>query len=94
MKMHNLTYFIGSNNETHKPEYEKAINITKRYFDGFNINKNQVGIWKGQPEKCFTISIIIPNIDIRKADNLKAHLKEALKQESILKVITKIDADF
>jgi hypothetical protein len=94
MKMQNLTYYIGQNNITKKAEYQKAINTTKLYFEGFNINKNQIGIWKGDTEKSFSISIIQPNIDLRKADKLKAHLKEILQQQSILKVITKIDAEF
>ena len=92
--MQNLIYYIGSNNDTHKPEYQKSIDITKQYFDGYNINKNQIGVWKGQQEKCFSISIIQPKIDIEKADTLKRHLKEMLKQESILKIILNINAEF
>jgi len=92
--MQNLIFYIGENNTTHKREYSKATDIVKQYFKGFNINLNQVGIWKGQKEKCYTISIIEQKINQPQAIHLQKHLKEVLQQESILMSITNIQATF
>ena len=92
--MQNLTFYIGENNTTHKREYTKATNVIKQYFDSFNINLNQVGIWNGQKEKCYTISIIEPTINQTQATHLQNHLKETLRQDSILMAITNIQAEF
>jgi hypothetical protein len=94
MNMQLLTYYIGENNKTHKREYTKAINVVKRYFDGFNINKNQIGIWKGKQEKCYTISIIEKDIQIEKVNRIQHILREVLAQESILRTINNIEAGF
>jgi len=92
--MQNLIYYIGENNTTHKREYSKAISTVKEYFNGFNINLNQIGMWKGQQEKCYTISIIESSVNQSKAIQLQKHLKEILKQDSILMAITNIQGKF
>jgi len=92
--MQQITFYIGENNTTHKREYSKAIPILNHYFDGYNINKSQAGFWKGTQEKCYTISIIQPDINMLKIREVQGKLKDALQQESILYTMTQIQAEF
>jgi hypothetical protein len=82
-----VKFFIGSNNITHKPEYNKAMRILAKYYSGFNLNKNELGYWKGNKEKCFSVTLFSPtakNISVVKSD-----LEKGLNQESVLITITK-----
>lgn len=49
--------YIGSNNQTHALESEKAISIISKYFDGFSAYEI-IGYWKGSQEKTLKIEIV------------------------------------
>ena len=84
-EINQISFFIGSNNDTKKPEYQKAINVFSKYFTGFNLNKNVLGYWNGKPEKCFNVVVLdIDGTATAKTESAKLELERELKQEMVL----------
>jgi len=86
-----IKLYIGSNNTTKKPEYQKAVKVVSKYVGGFNLNKNEIGYFNFRPEKCFSISII--NFDgLLEKDiiKLKLELEKVLKQKEVLISVEKV----
>ena len=85
-----IKFFIGSNNITHKPEYQKAVKVLSGYYNGFNLNKNEVGYWKGNTEKCFSITILDERPKKKVLLDIKKDLERILQQESVLVYLKKV----
>ena len=86
-KTQKYTFYIGSNNETKKPEINKAIALLNNQILGYTINKNSLGLWEGSQEKSFKIEIINTEatpINDRKAKDIKLLLEKSLKQYLVL----------
>ena len=75
--------YIGSNNETHLLEAEKAIEKISEYFDGFSTYEI-IGFWKGNKEKTLKVEIAIDEEQNSKIVKLCKELKIILKQEAIM----------
>ena len=88
-----IKMYIGQNNDSKKCEYKKAETILYNYnIDGFNVNRNEQGYWKGDKEKCFSITIIDDsNRYVPIMRKVRKDLEVALKQYLILTTIKKID---
>jgi len=82
-----VKFFIGSNNITHKPEYNKAMRVLAGYYSGFNLNKNELGYWKGNKEKCFSVTLFTNST--KEIPKVKIDLERILNQESVMVSITK-----
>lgn len=92
-KTNKYIFFIGSNNETKKPEIERAISLMNIQFKGFTIQKGNIGLWENQKEKSFKIEIInTPETPIndKRAVFLKRILEKELKQYLVLTEKTQI----
>ena len=81
-------FLIGSNNQTKKREFKKAIEILKNHrVKGYTIFKDCLGIWDNEQERSFNIQIISndfnPFNDSR-AVSLKKELEQGLKQFLVL----------
>ena len=72
--------YIGSNNKTKRLEYDKAIRITSKQFEGFTAFKG-VGYWQGKKEKCVIIEIESENKN--KVLSLIKNLAKDLNQSAI-----------
>lgn len=75
--------YIGSNNETHELEKDKAISIIAGQFDGFSAYEI-VGFWKGQQEKTLKVEIVSDDSSNAKIIAICKELKTALNQDSVL----------
>jgi len=75
--------YIGSNNETHLLEADKAIEKISEYFDGFSTYEI-IGFWKGNKEKTLKVEIAIDEEQNSKIVKLCKELKIILKQEAIM----------
>ena len=81
--------YIGSNNRTGRLEYDKAMRITAKQFEGSTAFKG-TGYFKSKKEKCLIIEI--ETAEKSKVKGLISTLLKALKQESIgWAVIGKMD---
>ena len=59
MKTSKYTFYIGQNNDTKKPEINKAIaRLNKEKIKGFSVSKSIIGLWENSQEKSFKIEII------------------------------------
>ena len=72
--------YIGSNNQTHALESDKAIAIISKYFEGFTAYE-VVGYWKGSKEKTLKVEVIAESTTsdpaiVRMIKELKADLKQ------------------
>lgn len=76
--------YIGSNNETHDLESDKAIKIISKYFEGFTAYE-VVGYWKGSQEKTLKVEIVSDN-DTKDTSMVRMikELKHDLKQDAIM----------
>lgn len=76
--------YIGSNNDTHKLETKRSIDIVSKYFEGFTAYE-VIGYWKGSKEKTLKVEIVgedsSSSVIITK---MCKELKEALHQEAIM----------
>ena len=82
------SFFIGSNNESHKTESEKAIKVLKRFsVMGYSIIENIKGFWDNTAEDSFKMEVIAtaenPFNDM-KARAIKKALEQDLKQYLVL----------
>lgn len=84
--------YIGSNNETHALESERAIEIISEHFDGFSAYEI-IGFWKGSQEKTLKVEIINDG-STGKLVQLCKELKTKLHQESILLEIVESNIAF
>lgn len=75
--------YIGSNNETHALEAEKAIDIISKYFDGFSAYEI-IGYWKGSQEKTLKVEIVSDNKTDATIIRMIKELKADLRQDAIL----------
>ena len=87
-KCFKYSFFIGSNNDTHKTEPFKAIEILKRFSVlGYTLTENLKGYWNNTAEDSFKIDIIAtaenPFNDL-KARQIKTELEKDLKQFLVL----------
>ena len=80
----NITLYIGSNNKTHKLEYDRICKIVSGQHDGFTIHR-AVGYWLGSKENTAVVNI---SDDEAKILNTCKHLKKALKQDAIALQVT------
>ena len=72
--------YIGSNNKTHKLEYNKAIRITAKQFQGFTAIKG-LGYWQGVQERNLILEIESDNES--KVQGLIKRLAKELNQSAI-----------
>ncbi len=81
-------FLIGSNNQTKKREFKKAMEILNRNrVKGFTIFKDCLGIWENEQERSFNIQIISNEynpFNDSKARILKHDLEQGLKQFLVL----------
>lgn len=81
-------FLIGSNNQTKKREFKKAIEILNRHrVKGYTIFKDCLGIWENEQERSFNIQIISNNFNPfndSRARGLKQELERGLKQFLVL----------
>lgn len=80
--MNKYYIYIGSNNQSHELEKDKAIVIISEYFEGFTAYE-VVGFWKGVEEKTLKVEIVSDEEPV-KITRLCKELKKELQQEAIL----------
>ncbi len=78
-----INIYIGSNNETHKLEKAKAIEVISEYFDGFTAYE-VIGYWKGIKEKTLKVEIAVDSTADTTIIQVCKQLKELLHQEAIM----------
>ena len=74
--------YIGSNNETHQLEKEKAEQVISKYFEGFTAYE-VIGYWRGAQERTLKVEIASEEASV-KVIRLCKELKAALNQEAIM----------
>lgn len=74
--------YIGSNNETHKLEASRSIDIISRYFEGFTAYE-VIGYWRGSKENTLKVEVASDE-GSTKVIRLCKELKKELQQEAIL----------
>lgn len=76
--------YIGSNNETHELEADRACEIIAQVFEGFSIYEI-IGYWKGSKEKTLKVEIVSDETgsDARIIELSKEIAKE-LKQDAVM----------
>lgn len=83
-------FYIGSNNDTHRPDIKLAIEVLdKEGLKGYTVSVGNIGIWQGQREGSFIIEAIdtLDNpINDNRAKQLKARLESELKQLMVLTI--------
>jgi len=81
--MKKINYYIGSNNQTHIIETDKALSIISAEYEGMSVSE-LVGYWKGQSEKTMLVSIVCETVDYTQVKKVCALLNTALNQDAIM----------
>ena len=91
--MKKINFSIGSNNDTHEIETDKALAILSAHYEGMSVSEI-VGYWKGQQEKTLLVAVVCDSVDYTKVKRVCAELNTALNQEMILVEIVDTNALF
>ena len=81
--MKKINYYIGSNNQSHVLELDKALVILSKVYEGMSISE-LVGYWKGQSEKTALISIVCETVDYTQVKEVCKDLNTVLNQDAIM----------
>lgn len=81
--MKKINFSIGSNNQTHELEQDKALNILSAHYEGMSVSE-LIGYWKGQQEKTLLVSIVCDTVDYTKVKRVCAELNTALNQDAVM----------
>ena len=60
--MKKVNFYIGSNNQTHQVETDKALGILAAHYEGMSVSE-LIGYWKGSQEKTLLVSIVCESVD-------------------------------
>jgi len=91
--MKKINISIGSNNETHILEKDKALAILSNEYEGMSVTEI-VGYWKGEQENTLVVSIICDKVDYTKLKNVCKTLNTELNQQAIMVEIVNTTALF
>ena len=76
--------YIGSNNETHELEADRACSIIAQVFEGFSIYEI-IGYWKGSKEKTLKVEIVSDETGSdAKIIELSKEIAKELKQDAVM----------
>jgi hypothetical protein len=81
--MKKINYYIGSNNQTHILETEKALTIFAEYYEGMTTSE-LVGYWKGSREKTLLVSIVCETVDYPLIKTISKRINNELQQEATM----------
>ena len=81
--MKKINFYIGSNNQTHVVETEKALAILSTHYEGMSVSE-LVGYWKGQQEKTMLVSVVCTTVDLTQVKRVCQELNTALDQDAIM----------
>lgn len=78
MNSQSFELYIGSNNDTHKLELQKIIDVTLKHYDGATIiGQGVTGIWKGGTERTAIVTVLSDQGTLLKyMEDLKTELKQ------------------
>ena len=81
--MKKINYYIGSNNETHVVEIDKALSILSKHYEGMSISE-LIGYWQGSQEKTMLASIVCDTVDYTEVKQVCKELNTTLDQQAIM----------
>jgi len=81
--MKKINFYVGSNNQTHELEKDKALKILASHYEGMSVSE-LVGYWKGASEKTMLVSIVCEAVDFTLVKTVCKELNTQLEQEAIM----------
>jgi hypothetical protein len=81
--MKKVNFYIGSNNQTHQVETDKALGILAAHYEGMSVSE-LIGYWKGSQEKTLLVSIVCEAVDYTEVKQVCRELNTALDQDAIM----------
>lgn len=81
--MKKINFYIGSNNQTHELEKDKALEILSNHYEGMSTS-DLIGYWKGQQEKTMLVSIVCDTVDYSEVKKVCKELNTELNQDAIM----------
>lgn len=81
--MKKINYYIGSNNQTHELEKDKALSILSATYEGMSTTE-LVGYWKGQSEKTLLVSVVCEAVDYTQVKSVCKQINRELNQQAIM----------
>lgn len=81
--MKKINFYIGSNNDTHELEDDKALAILSSYYEGMNVTE-LIGYWQGVREKTLLVSIVCEAVDFTQVKTVCKQLNKELNQQAIM----------
>lgn len=91
--MKKINFYIGSNNDTHELEKDKAIVVLSGHYEGMNISE-LIGVWKGIEEKSLLISVVCETVDYTLIKTTCKELNRVLNQQAIMVEVLDSNAMF
>lgn len=81
--MKKINYYIGSNNQTHIVETDKALAILSAHYEGMSVSE-LIGYWHGSQEKTMLVSIVCDKVDYSQIKAVCKQLNTELDQQAIM----------
>jgi len=81
--MKKINYYIGSNNQTHIVEVDKALSILSSHYEGMSVSE-LIGYWKGSQEKTMLVSIVCETVNYSEVKQVCKELNTELDQQAIM----------
>jgi hypothetical protein len=81
--MKKINFYIGSNNQTHQLETDKALSILSATYEGMNVSE-LIGYWKGEKEKSLLVSVVTETVNYTEVKQVCKKLNTELDQQAIL----------
>lgn len=81
--MKKINYYIGSNNQTHELEKDKALAILANSYEGMSTTE-LVGYWKGQSEKTLLVSVVCDVVDYTQVKSVCKQINRDLNQQAVM----------
>lgn len=81
--MKKVNYYIGSNNQTHELEKDKALAIMSEAYEGMTTSE-LVGYWKGSQERTLLVSIVCETVDYTLLKAVCKKINRELEQDAVM----------
>lgn len=81
--MKKINFYIGSNNQTHVVETEKALAVLSTTYEGMSISE-LVGYWKGEKEATLLVSVVVETVNYTQIKQVCKELNTKLDQQAIM----------